>query len=430
MSERKNKIVKVLGVSFAHFSHDSFMAFLAPILPLLIAKFGLTYSMAALIGISRNIPTLFNPVIGSVADRYNLKFFVILGPALSGVFMLSMGIAPNFAVLLLLGLGASISSAIFHIPCAPLIKKFAGNKMGFAMSIYMIGGESARALGPIIALTVVSIFGLSGMYKVLPICILIAFIIFMALRDIPYIKPTEKHSVKGSILETITHGKLFFIAIFGVFLTKIFTASLTGALLPTYLVSEGHSAWMGGICLSITQISAIFGLMFSGYLADKYGRLKILTFIIICAPLTMLGWLFAESIFTNAHIFGGDPQTTIQIVKMLFTSGWYFILSLFIFGVVAYADMPIYLSLVQSYGFKFPATANGVFFMAHFFLSSIGVFMAGRMSDILSMHTAFRIFAGISFLGILFIPLLRKAAKRADIHAQADANAELIRSSR
>ncbi len=430
MSDRKNKLVKVLGVSFAHFSHDSFMAFLAPILPLLIAKFGLTYSMAALIGISRNIPTLFNPVIGSVADRYNLKIFVILGPALSGIFMLSMGIAPNFAVLLLLGLGAGISSAIFHIPCAPLVKKFAGNKIGLAMSAYMIGGESARALGPIIALTVVSIFGLDGMYKVLPICILIAFIIFFTLKDIPYVKPKEKHSVRGSIVATITHGKLFFIAIFGVFLTKIFTAAITSSLLPTYLVSEGHSAWLGGICLSITQISAIVGLSFSGYLADKYGRLKILTFIIICAPLAMLGWLFAENIFTASSIFTGDVETTSQIIRMLFTSGWYFVLSLFIFGVVAYADMPIYLSLVQSYGFKYPATANGVFFMAHFFLSSIGVFAAGRMSDILSMHTAFRIFAGASFLGILFIPLLRKAAKRADIHQQVETESELLRSNR
>jgi len=430
-SDSKKRIVKVLGISFAHFSHDTFMAFLAPILPLIIAKFGITYSMAALIGIARNIPTAFNPIIGSFADRRNIKTFVVIGPMLSGIFMLLMGSAPTFEFILLLGLLAGISSAIFHIPCAPLIKKFAGNRVGLAMSSYMVGGESARALGPIIALAVVSLFGFEGMYKFIPVAVLVSVALFFIFRDMPNETIAKKgHSIKGSILETVAHGKPFFIAIFGTFITRIFTSAITSSLLPTYLFSKGHSAWMGGIALSITQISAIIGITLSGYLSDKYGRLKILTFIVIAAPLAMLLMLFAENIFSNSVVGVFSEQSGGEVIKVLFTHGWYFVLSLFIFGIIAYSDMPIYLSLVQSYGFKFPATANGVFFMAHFFFSSIGVFAAGKLSDTLSMHAAFRIFAGVAFIGMFFLPLLRKAAKKADIHYQAETDSELIRSNR
>ena len=52
---------KVITVSFGHLVHDTYSAFLAPMLPLLIAKLGISLSMAGLLDVTRKIPSLFTP---------------------------------------------------------------------------------------------------------------------------------------------------------------------------------------------------------------------------------------------------------------------------------------------------------------------------------------------------------------------------------
>ena len=90
---------KVTAISLAHLSHDVFSAFLPPLLPLLIAKLGLSLSAVALLDIARKIPQLANPLIGLLADRMCLKWFVILAPAVTAISMSLLGVAPSFPVL-------------------------------------------------------------------------------------------------------------------------------------------------------------------------------------------------------------------------------------------------------------------------------------------------------------------------------------------
>ena len=139
----------VVLISLAHLSHDVFSSFLAPLLPLLIAKLGLSLSAVGLLDIARKVPQLGNPLIGLLADKICVKWFVILAPAVTATAMSLLGLAPSFPVLFILLLISGFSAAAFHVPGPVLIKHHAGNRSGRGMSFYMFGGEMARTLGTV-----------------------------------------------------------------------------------------------------------------------------------------------------------------------------------------------------------------------------------------------------------------------------------------
>jgi FSR family fosmidomycin resistance protein-like MFS transporter len=107
---------KIITISAAHFFHDIYTAFLAPMLPLLIAKFGISLSVAGLLDVIRKIPSLFNPFIGLLADKICMKYLVIFTPGISAISMSLLGASPSLAVLFILLFVTGISSALFHIP--------------------------------------------------------------------------------------------------------------------------------------------------------------------------------------------------------------------------------------------------------------------------------------------------------------------------
>ena len=155
-NKKKFQFGNVLTVSFAHLSHDIYSAFLAPLLPLLISKLGITLSMAGLLDVTRKLPSLFNPFVGLIADRVCVRYFIIITPAITGIAMSLLGIASSYPILLILLFVAGISNTLFHVPSPVMIKHVSAEQVGKGMSYYMLGGELARTLGPLLITAAIS----------------------------------------------------------------------------------------------------------------------------------------------------------------------------------------------------------------------------------------------------------------------------------
>ena len=143
---------KVLTFSVVHFMHDCYTGFLAPALPLIIDKLGISYGMTGLLAVIQRIPSLFNPLIGIMAERPVMRYMVIFSPALTAVFMSLIGVAPGYTFLAILLFFSGISSTLWHIPSPVMVKQLSGTRTGKAMSYFMVGGELARTAGPMIIL--------------------------------------------------------------------------------------------------------------------------------------------------------------------------------------------------------------------------------------------------------------------------------------
>ena len=368
--------IKISVISAGHLCHDIYTSFLAPLLPILINKMEMTYASAGFISVMLRLPSLFNPFIGAFADRFQLKYLVILSPTVTAIAMCFIGRVPSYSIIVLLILIAGISSSCFHVPSPVIIKQFSGKRIGAAMSSFQIGGELARTIGPLIVLSAVSFWTIEGIYRLIPIALLISFVLYWILRDLPNKPQKSKHNVCGSIIETLKSDKILFISISGISLSKSFTASILTAFLPIYLIAKGENLWFSGGALSILQAAAIVGVFISGTLSDKIGSRRILIILTILSPFLMLLFLSA--------------------------TGWIFFVFLILLGISAFAFPPVILASIQKQGFSYPSIANGVYMSINFLSSSLTILLAGKLSDIFGIVSTFYLFAFCSFIGIPF----------------------------
>ena len=185
MSKQKDfKTNHVVLVSSAHLLHDTFSSFLAQALPILIDKFGISKTLAGLLSIVQRIPSLFNFLVGIMAENIKARYLVIFAPAVTSVAMSLIGVAPGYIFLVILLFISGISSTLFHVPAPVMIKKLSGSRIGKGMSYFMLGGDLARTLGPLVIVGVVSLWGLEGTYKLIPFGLAASVFLFIKLRKV------------------------------------------------------------------------------------------------------------------------------------------------------------------------------------------------------------------------------------------------------
>ena len=372
------KRLKIYLLALTHLVHDVYTSFLAPILPILIEKFGLTYALAGLLHVMLRIPSLLNPLIGLAADKFGLKYFIVLAPAITAVAMSLIGNAPNYLCVLILLFITGLSSSFFHVPSPVILKRISDTRLGASMSVFQIGGELSRVVGPVIIIGAISLWGITGVYRLIPFGIIMSFILLLKFKDDEIVRvPTKRLYLRKPMVDTIKQGRTIFTFIFGLLLIKSFTASVAAAFLPTYLMTKGHSLWMAGGALSILQSAAIIGVLATGIISDKIGRKRLLIMVSIGAPFSML--LFISCI----------KLTIIPTVVLL--------------GLIAFSSTPVVLALIQEEGFEYPSIANGIYMMMSFILSAFVVLLFGKVSDIIGLEKSFYISAVCSFVGLPFL---------------------------
>ena len=174
---------QVVPVVAAHFAHDIYTAGVAPLLPVLIEKLSLSLTQAGALSACLQIPSLLNPFIGYLADKVNLRFFVILAPAITATLLSCMGLTSNYVVLVLLFFCAGTSIAAFHATAPAMIGRVSGRQVGLGMSLFMVGGELAYTLGPLLAVWAVTTWTLDGFYRLVVIGWAASLILFWRLNS-------------------------------------------------------------------------------------------------------------------------------------------------------------------------------------------------------------------------------------------------------
>jgi len=378
----------VLTISIAHLVHDIYSSFLAPILPLLIEKLSISYAMVGLLSLIQRLPSLINPFIGLMADRIALRYLLIFSPVITAISMSLLGVAHSITVLAILLLVMGVSSTMFHVPGPVMIKKVSGKLTGRGMSFFMFGGELARTIGPLIILGGVSLWGLEGTYKLIPLGLLASLILYFRLRKIKIADDFSKNNEWSGIGNTLRkHLPLFIILIGMTFFRSVMKSALT-IFLPTYMNLRGESLWMGGISLSILELAGAAGTLIIGSYSDKIGRKAVLLIISIAAPVLM--WLFT---------IAGKPLEWPLLV----------LLGFFLFGFT-----PVVLALIQDRATERPAFLNGIFMTISFGMGALAVLLVGALSDWIGMELTFKISAFLSLGTVPFVLMLVEQPKRRD----------------
>jgi len=383
--QKKFQLKNVIFISFAHFVHDTYGAFLAPIVPLLKSKLGINNTLVSLLFVAQQIPALFNPFIGIIADKIKIRYLVILAPAVTTICMSLLGVSPYYTIIVVLLFVSGLSSAMFHVPTPVLIKKISGDRIGKGMSFYMLGGEAARTVGPLIIVAAVDVWGLEGMFKLIPFGLLASLMLFFRLHNINLSQDIPKNNTLSGIKATFKEHLPFFLLIAGIMFFRGFMKTSISSFLPTYLEEKGGSLWLGGVSLSVFEFAGAIGAYLAGTFSDKIGRLRMLTIIILVSPFLMLLFIYSE----GAMMF-----------PVLLVLGFFLI-----------SSTPVLLALVMDIDSEHQAFISGVFMFISFVSSSATNLFVGVLSDYIGLIATYKVASVLAFLAIPFVLVLRKRFK-------------------
>ena len=368
----------VLTISAAHAVHDTYTAFLAPLLPAFIANLALSKTEAGVLTVFMQGPSLLQPFIGHLADRVNLRYFVILAPAVTAAMMSLLGVAPGYGVLALFLAVTGLSSASLHAVAPVIAGNLSGRSLGRGMGFWMVGGELGRTLGPIVIVTAVRLLGLEGTPWLMIGGFLASAVLYVRLRGVPT-RPVNagqglpwRQALRGM-------GPLL-IPLAGIIVARLFmTRSLT-TYLPTFLSEEGAGLWLAGASLSLLEAGGVVGALLGGAMSDRLGRRLVLFISMLTTPLLMFAFLASD--------------------------GWPRFPLLLMMGFTALSVTPVMMALVQE---SFPenrALANGVYMSFSFLLSSGVIVVLGAMGDLFGLRLAFTVSAVITLLGLPLVLVL------------------------
>lgn len=374
----------VFTVSAAHFVHDTFTALLAPLLPLLIQNLGMSLLQAGSLTVVMQAPSVLNPVIGSLADKYGLnRVLVICAPGATGVLMCLIGIAPNYAVLAVLMLTVGFSVSAIHVAGPVLVSQVARDSVGRGMSFFMVGGELARTAGPLFAVQLVATFGMQGMWRIAPAAAVSSLLLWWRFAGMGAPRPAERPSRLVAVFRKMrkTIG-----VVLALLLARAFMVAALTTFLPTFVYGQGKSLLLANASLSVLELCGAAGAMTSGTLSDKLGRGRVLKSALALAPPLMLLFTFSD----------GLPRM--------------FVLAAL--GFVALSTTPVLMAVMIENSGANAAAANGIFMMMSFGIRGLVVLLVGAMGDAWGLRGAFLVCTAFAALGFPFTFLLPRPAPR------------------
>lgn len=360
---------QILTIVSGHFAHDLYTAFIAPLLPLLIEKLSLSLTLSGSLWAAVQLPSILSPFIGYFADRFNLRYFVVFAPAVTGTLISTLGLVSGYHALLVLLLTCGVSVAAFHAPAPAMIGRLAGDRVGKGMSFFMAAGELGRTLGPLLAVWAVSMWTLEGFFRVMVMGWAASFFLYRQLREIP--SHTDKPREFRDILPMA--GRLFGPLLLVLFLRNFLLTSIA-AYLPIFLSQGGSNLWIAAGALSVWELAGVCGALVSGTLSDRIGRKPVLFVALVSAPIITLVFLQVE--------------------------GPWLLPLLLLLGFTGLSTGPVLLAIVQENLPDHRAMANGLFISMVFLTRPPGVLLAGLIGDYWGLQTTFYWAAVVGLLAV------------------------------
>lgn len=279
----------VLSLTAGHFFVDTYSSMLGALLPFLHVKLDLSLTQSGVLaGALVFSSSLMQPAYGYLSDRFPHKLFVALAPAIAGVFICSMGIAPNFNTLLLLVILGGIGIATFHPQGAAEISGFPNRRPGFQMSIFITGGMIGYALGPVYITSMITLVGLGHSYwAALPGVLMSIYLLLYG----PSPRKTTQLSNNTQLREILREKLRPIITLYLLVVIRSINHLVFVAFLPLYFTMRGYSEVRSAQFLTLFLLAGGIAGFLGGTLSDRFGGKSIITVSTLLSCPLLLGFL-------------------------------------------------------------------------------------------------------------------------------------------
>jgi FSR family fosmidomycin resistance protein-like MFS transporter len=374
-------ILALVLYSFAHFWIDLYASALGALQPLLVEKLRLSLTQAGLAGgVLIFSSSVTQPLYGYLSDRFHSRLFSALAPAVAGIFICSLGIAPAYGWVLLavvLG-GAGISS--FHPQASARAAQGVVSNRGKWFAVFISAGTLGMALGPAAFSIATRSLGMERLlWGALP-GIAATILLLTVLPPTPAPPVAHRNRFDWEPLRAV--WKPMTVLYFLVFIRSIVQITFA-QFLPLYLSRErGFSLPHANYTLSIYLTAGAIGGFIGGHLSDRFGGRNVIL----------------------ASMIGSVPFLTLFFV----TSGWMALLGLALGGLILLFTIPVNVVMAQDLVPSQAGTVSAL--MMGFSWGMAGLIfipLTGWVADHASLHMALfslAVFPVIGFFLTLKLP--------------------------
>jgi FSR family fosmidomycin resistance protein-like MFS transporter len=261
--------------SLGHFFIDLYSAALGVFQPLLIAKLHFSLADAGVLGgLLAFSSSVMQPVYGYLADRFRSRMFSVLAPAVAGVFIATMGLAPAYGVLVAMVLAGGAGIASFHPQASSLATRGMPNRTRW-MAVFISSGTLGLAFGPAFFSMLFRQGGVEGgAWGALPG--VLVTVLLLALLPASVVDQQPEPHPRFHLAPLRGVWKPLSILYLLVFIRSVVQISFA-AFLPLYLSRErGYSITSASWALSLYLASGALGGFIGGQLADRFGGRRII----------------------------------------------------------------------------------------------------------------------------------------------------------
>ncbi len=278
----------LLVLSFGHLATDIYQGALPAILPFLKARLSLTYTMAGVILMAANFTSsVVQPLFGYLSDKKEKAFLLPLGCLAAGLGLSLLSIPADYGPVLLLVMVSGLGVAAYHPEGYKTAHFFTGAKMATGMSVFSVGGNLGLALGPILALSVISHLGFEGLPVMVVFSLLFLSLLFFHWRSISTAKPRPKET--GS--EGQAAGPSAYLSLSLIIATVImrsWTQLGIMSYIPFYYMDylQGDPMYSGKLVSSFL-LGGVAGTILGSILADRWGHWRYLVGSLLVSSLLL-----------------------------------------------------------------------------------------------------------------------------------------------
>ncbi|HEC22552.1 MAG TPA: MFS transporter [Chloroflexi bacterium] len=361
MSPFRNRDLWALTLS--HFIVDFFSGAVPILLAAQTAPLELTPAQIGVLAFGYRLSSsVTQPLFGLFADRRRAPLLALAGVLWNGVFIGLAGLAGHFGVLLGLLVIAGLGSAAFHPPGGAGVPYIiAPERRGTAMSIFLLGGNSGYAFGPLAAGFIFTAFGPHGALSFTVAALLIGPLLFFLLRGLRYegsasppdrsARPAQPGTAR--LRESVPLMGVGVLAL--VILLRQWASESVSVYLPQYFLAQGYNLAFAGNVSFVMRIMASLGSFVAGYLADRVGRNRVIVIGLLAS---------APALYALLHV----------------TDGWVFALA-GVQGLLRNASLPLTLLIGQELLPDRPGMMTGLTIGFTFIMGGIGTALTGLVAE-------------------------------------------------
>jgi FSR family fosmidomycin resistance protein-like MFS transporter len=371
----------LLALSVAHLLNDMMQSLVPAIYPIIKEPFGLDFGQIGLITFTFQVSAcLFQPIVGHLNDVKPRPYSMAAGMAFTLLGLVMLGLAQNFAMLLL-GAGlVGTGSSIFHPEATRVARLSSGGQLGLAQSLFQFGGRLGGSLGPLLAAFIVVPRGQGSLVwfsvTALSAMLILIWVGSWSIAQRAAAAGQTSHAVSArSDLSSRTIWISVALLIVLMVSKDAYNASIS-SFYTFYLIDRFKiPVETSQLLLFLFLVATTLGALIGGPIGDRIGRRRIIL-------VSILGALPFSLIVPYANLF------------------WTVVLTILVGAIMASAFAAILIYAMELLPGRVGLIA-GIFYGLTFGLGGISAAVLGELADRTSIATVFQIASFLPLLGVV-----------------------------